>query len=681
MNRSIFLAIAVWGATPATAVGQNPPDTIPPDSVRLLGGLTVSVARPALTSGGSSSVIIELDSLGSPPAPSMEEVLRAMPLVQIRTNSRGEAQPALRGSEDRQIAILMDGVPLTLGWDHRSDLSIIPLTAARNVTLVRGLSSVLYGPNTLGGVVEVDVARTRVRESSIDPLAVGLGLDETGGTSVSLTGGRLADGRNGQWVIRGGAGFQDRKGFPIASGLADEPGIRPQYLAEDALRLNSDTRRADAFVMARYRSDDGAWGSLSASGYEVERGVPPEAHQDAPRLWRYPEQRRLIAALTGGTGQRETGLGQGDLEASLGVDVGSTLIERFATADYRTVEEAEASDDRVVTARLLGDHSVGGRGELRASATYADVHHDEVLTPGGRNGYRQRLWSLGVETEWRLGAADLTALTLGAALDGADTPDSGDKTPLRRLADHGLRLGVRSLVADGVLVHGGVSRRARFPSLRELYSDALGRFEPNPDLGPEALVGSELGFTATGRSGEIQVVGFHHRLADGIVRRSVVGSDGVSRFQRVNQHEVRSTGLEVLLVAALGDVTATGDVTVQDVKGFGEDGNEVRLEYEPSVVGKLGLDVPLPWSVRGGGDVRFVGAQRCENPEIGALQRLGSSRTVDLSVRRSLGLRSGGALNRMDLSASLRNVLDAVVFDQCGLPQPGRLLRIQLRIS
>ncbi len=117
------------------------------------------------------------------------------------------------------------------------------------------------------------------------------------------------------------------------------------------------------------------------------------------------------------------------------------------------------------------------------------------------------------------------------------------------------------------------------------------------------------------------------------------------------------------------------------MKGFGEDGNEVRLEYEPSVVGKLGLDVPLPWSVRGGGDVRFVGAQRCENPEIGALQRLGSSRTVDLSVRRSLGLRSGGALNRMDLSASLRNVLDAVVFDQCGLPQPGRLLRIQLRIS
>ena len=34
----------------------------------------------------------------------MDQVLRAMPLIQIRQNSRGEMQPALRGSEDRQIA-------------------------------------------------------------------------------------------------------------------------------------------------------------------------------------------------------------------------------------------------------------------------------------------------------------------------------------------------------------------------------------------------------------------------------------------------------------------------------------------------------------------------------------------------------------------------------------------------
>lgn len=574
----------------------------------------------------------------------------------------------------------MDGVPLTLGWDHRTDLSIIPLTAARSVTLVRGLSSVLYGPNTLGGVVQVEVARAQSRVASVDPVSVGFALDQTGGTNVSLTGGHLFDDRESQWVLRGGAGYQDRRGYPVASGVEDDASLRPEYLTGDALRLNSDSRRVDGFFMARYRADEGVWGSFSASGYDVERGVPPEAHQDAPRLWRYPEQRRVIAALSGGTGQRRTGAGTGDLEASVGVDMGSTLIQQFASEAFQTVDESEESDDRVVTVRLLGDHTLGQSGTLRASATYADISHDEILDPGGPSQYRQRLWSLGVETEWRVGAGDRSRIALGAAMDGADTPESGDKPPVVAVSDYGVRLGLSSLVADGFLLHGGVSRRSRFPSLRELYSGALGRFEANPDLRAETLLGSELGFTVSGASGEVQVVGFHHRLEDGIVRTTSVGSDGISRFRRVNQARVRSTGVELLLVGALGSSTASGDLTLQRVKGFDTDGSEVELEYEPSVLGKLGLVVPLPAELQVGGDLRFVGEQRCENPEAGGLQPLASSKSVDLSLRRVFRLGRGGALSRVDASASLRNATDAVVFDQCGLPQPGRLFQIQFRV-
>jgi len=615
----------------------------------------------------------------------MEQVLRAMPLIQIRANSRGEMQPTLRGSEDRQIAILMDGVPLTIGWDHRTDMSIIPLTAARRVTLVRGLSSVLYGPNTLGGVVEVDVARARSRVGEVEPMSVGFSLDATGGTNVSLTGGRLVDDLEHQWVFRGGVGYQDRKGLPVSDEALEDPTLRPELLAADDLRLNSDAQRIDGFFTARYRADEGVWGSLSASGYDVERGVPPEAHQADPRLWRYPEQRRMIAAFSGGTGQRDTGKGEGDLEASIGIDFGSTLIEQYASEAYDTVDETEDSDDFVATARVLGEHTVGERGDIRVSATYADVFHDEVLdatlTLPVANSYRQRLWSVGVETEWRFGRSDLSTVSLGGALDGSDTPESGDKPPVEAITDYGARIGLSSLVADGVLVHGGVSRRSRFPSLRELYSGALGRFEPNPGLRPETLLGSEAGFTMTGGSSEIQLVGFHHRLTDGIVRRSVVGSDGSNRFQRVNQAEVRSTGVELLLVGTLGTTTLTGDLTLQDVKGFDSDGSEVQLEYEPAVAGKFGVDVPLLARIRAGGQLRYIGSQFCENPEAGGLQTLGASASVDMTARRSFGLGRGGMMSRLDVSASLRNVTDAAVFDQCGLPQPGRLFQIQFRIG
>jgi len=603
-----------------------------------------------------------------------------MPLIQIRMNSRGEMQPAIRGSDDRQIAILMDGVPLTLGWDHRTDMSIIPLTAARKVTLVRGLSSVLYGPNTLGGVIEVDVARSETRVGSVEPFSLGLSVDGTGGTNVSLTGGHLYDDTDSQWVLRGGAGYQDRKGFPIAGGASDDPTLRSQFLSADALRLNSDSRRFDGFFTARYHADRGAWGAVAASGYDVERGVPPEAHQDQPRLWRYPEQRRLIGAVSGGTGQRETGAGFGDLEMSIGVDLGSTLIEQFQSEAFQTIDETEDSDDRVITARLLGDHTLGDNADLKASATYADVSHDEVLSVGGANGYRQRLWSFGLEGEWRVGASRHTTVNLGAVLDGADTPESGDKPAVALSSNYGVRLGATALVADGFLVHGGISRRSRFPSLRELYSGALGRFQPNPDLRPETLLGAEGGFTTTGSIGEIQLVGFNHELSDGIVRVSNTGPAGERRFQRVNQAKIRSTGVELLLIGSFGTTTATGELTLQDVRGLDLSGNEIELEYEPTVVGKLGLDVPLPAGFRASGDVRFVGTQMCENPEIGGLQSLGSSTSTDVSVRRLFNFGLGDVFDRIDASASLRNVTDALVFDQCGLPRPGRLFQIQFRI-
>jgi iron complex outermembrane receptor protein len=688
MNRVLIAALLVAHLVPLQGSAQDPdsipPDSIPQDSIRLLGGLTVSVAHPGLTSGGSSSVVIDLDSLGGIPAPTMEQVLRSMPLIQIRSNSRGEMQPALRGSEDRQITILMDGVPLTLGWDHRSDMSIIPLTAARSVTLVRGLSSVLYGPNTLGGVIEVDVARAQQRVGPVDPISVGLALDGTGGTNVSVTGGLLRDNRDSQWVFRGGAGFQDRRGFPVADGIEDDPDLRAQFLSADALRLNSDARRVDGFFTARYRADEGVWGSVSASGYDVERGVPPEAHQDRPRLWRYPEQRRLIAAASGGTGHRDTGMGVGDLEASIGVDVGSTLIEQFADEQFQTVDETEDSEDRVVSARLLGEHTLGERADVKASATYADISHDEMLTsgiaPGVASSYRQRLWSIGIETEGRLGAEGQTSFSLGGALDGADTPESGDKPRLDPISDFGLRFGASSLLADGLRVHGGLSRRSRFPSLRELYSGALGRFVANPDLRSETLLGAEVGFTASARAGEIQLVGFHHTLTDGIVRTSVIGTDGLTRFQRVNQDEIRSMGVELLLVGSLGATTLSGDLTLQSAHGFDALGGEVDLEYEPAVAGKFGVDIPLPAEFWAGGEVRFVGEQQCENPELGGLQSLRSSTTTDLTLRRLFRFGRGGTMSKVDATASLRNLSDAVVFDQCGLPQPGRLFQIRFRI-
>ena len=663
-------------------------DTVVADSVARfdLQGITIDVPRPTTTAGGSSTVEFRLDSVSLRPAPTLEEALRAMPLITIRTNSRGEAQPALRGAEDRQVAVIVDGVPLTLGWDARTDLSVIPLTAARRIRLVRGLSTILHGPNVLGGAVEIDIARGAEGYARPEPLTAHVGLDQTGGTSVAASGGTLSETDDGAWELRAGFGFQEHEGVPLPGGVGD-PGLDRGLLTADGdLRLNSDVRRLDGFGSARYRSDTGRWLSAVGSGFQSERGVPPEAHVDDPRLWRYPYQRRTIVAVSGGTGFHETALGLADLEASVGLDLGRTEIDAFATEAFDEVVDTELGDDRTLTFRLMGDAGVTERTELRAALTFADVDHDEVIGGGPEMAYSQRLWSIGGEVEQRfdgfLGISGLgtTRVTLGIAADGSDTPESGDKPALERLWDWGARLGLASLSeGGGVSYHASVSRRTRFPALRELYSGALGRFEPNPGLRPEVLIAGEAGITVDGRSGSFQVVGFHQRLQDGIVRTSVETPEG-SRFQRVNQDAVRSTGLELLANTRFLGAVLTGDLTVQDVSGRDVDGTVVQLEYEPAFTAKLGAQRSSLLAIVASVDLSVVGSQLCENPEIGGLESFDTSPRLDLGLRRAFGLPGLGGFGRGEGSLSVANVGDAAVFDQCGLPQPGRMLSLRFKV-
>jgi iron complex outermembrane receptor protein len=680
------LLLAVPGA------GAQEPDSIPGDSTATpryaIPGLTVSVARAVSTSGGTSAVELSLDSAAVAPAPTLEGILRDMPLVVVRQNSRGQAQPALRGADDRQIAVLTDGVPLTLGWDHRTDLSIVPMTAARNIRLIRGLSSVLHGPNVLGGVVEIDVARGAAEMPDPDPLTADLAADHLGGRSLGVSGGKRLEIGGGSWVIRAGAGYHERPGVSVPGALDESGDLRLAALTEDGdLRLNSDAERYDGFLSVRHRSESGAWASFSGSAFVSESGVPHEAHVDDPRLWRYDQQDRFIAALTGGTGQRETAWGTGDVEASIGIDVGRTFIDEYRTLSFRDVSGGEVGDDRTLTVRFLADHSLGESGQLRTAVTYADVVHDEVLDGREFNEYRQRLWSAGAETEWNLeGLVSLpglhgTKLSAGVALDGADTPRSGNKPALGTLWEWGGRVGFSALSRnDRFLFHGGLSRRSRFPALRELYSGALGRFVPNPDLEQEILTAVEGGFTVRDGGNELQAVVFHQRLSDGIVRSSVTSEEGERKFKRVNQKQVRSTGLEILASGSLGPFSVSGDLTLQDVKGLEEDGSEVELEYEPDVSGKLAVGLDLPWEVLGSADLRFMGDQFCQNPEVGGLQGFETNPSLDAGLRRAFRTSGRRALTRWEAFLSVNNVTDAAVYDQCGLPQPGRTVQLQIRL-
>jgi iron complex outermembrane receptor protein len=664
-------------ALPAGPLGAQARDSARADSLPLeLKEIVVRATKPITTVGGASGFELRLDSLRLPPAASLEMVLRELPALHLRRNSRGEAELSVRGSDSRQVAVLFDGVPLNLAWDGRADVSVIPSTGYQQVEFIRGLSSMLFGPNVLGGIVDIK-AGTSLRQPARTGLQLGAGVDRLGSfassASVTLPGESAA----GRWLVRAGAGLTDSPGLPVARGV-----VQPVATDRDR-RLNTDAKSIDGFASARFHSNSGAWASVSGAAYGAERGIAAELGNTNARYWRYPTIRRSVAAVSGGTGDREALFGgHGDLEASVGVDLGRTEIDAFSGPDYLTRTSFENGRDRTVTLRLLSDHSLGKRGELRAAFTMADVRHDDSL-PTEAVRYRQRLSSLGVETVWRLIEAgqgvNSLRVSAGGAYDLARTPETGGRPSFETLSEWGGRLGFTMEVGGGdALIHGGVSRRARFPALRELYSGALNRFAPNPDLRPENLVAVETGITARIGRGEVQAVAFRHQVNDAVVRVTLPAPD--RRFKRVNLNRLRTAGLEFLASAPIGAVVLSADLTLQSVNLADTAGVSREAENVPTVYGALRGRFPLPFNLVGGADLSVTGRQFCLDPGTGLETRLAGGALAGAELSRVWSVRPGGLLSKLETRLSVDNVADRALYDQCGLPQPGRLLRLQIRL-
>ncbi len=644
-----------------------------------LNAFSVSTARSVGVVGGAAAVVIKPMELRSSPAPSLDQALRESPFVLVRQNSRGEMEISVRGSDSRQAAVLIDGVPITLGWDSRTDPSLIPLTGAERMVIVRGLGSLLNGPNTLGGSIEV--THDALTQPVGGRLFGGAGVDQYGAMVGSLGyGRRVAEIAGGALSLRAGASHRQRDGVALAGGVVDPS-------EADGLRTGTDLKQTDGFAAVRWNNARGTSVGAMLSAYDAERGVPPEEHIAAPRLWRYPYARRSIAMVSANTGTFRSPLGQGSLEVGLGVNNGEFKIETFTNRSYATVNGSELGDERAMTTRALLTHSLGFA-TLRASYTGSDVQYAETVTPAAAVDYRQQLSSSGVELETPLG--DRTRLAGGVVFDRSTTPVTGGRMPAQAPFDNtGWRVGLTHELNARVRLHASASERSRFPALRELYSGALNRFRPNPDLKPETLLGFEGGvtvnraFASLGQS-TFQLIGFRHRLDDAVVRITL---SNPTRFQRVNRDRIESQGAEMLAGFVFGQdpdrsVSLNGDATLQRIRLFDQTANNAqrRPENNPEQRGRVELGVPLPVSARAFATARYIGAQSCLNGDTGREDQLQARTVGDLAVQRTFAVASSGPFRFLRALLSFDNVGNTAVYDQCGLPQPGRTLRVMMSV-
>jgi iron complex outermembrane receptor protein len=467
----------------------------------------------------------------------------------------GASRPVIRGLGGDRIRVLQGGLGTADASNTSPDhaVSFDPLSA-RQVEIVRGPATLLYGSNAVGGVVNVV-------DGSI-PDAV---PDRPLSATVDLSGGTSADERAGGVALSGGHGLfawhadalrRETNDVSIP-GFAESAALRAE---EEAQGGAHDEAAPGVLENSAIDSTGGSAGvavigqraslGVAFSGFDTLYGVPghEHAHEEAEA---HDEEAPVRIDLT----QRRLDL-RGEVLTAFGPFRSAKL--RLGRSDYEHVElEGDAVGTRFTNeaweGRLELPHRPIGpvKGSIGVQASHRDFAAigEEAFVPPSVTR------SLAVFALEEVGRGPVK-LQLGGRFESQDTDANGAEPASRSFSGTSGSLGVLWSRGDDWSAGFTAARSVKLPTAEELFSNgphlATRAFEVgDPDLEKERSLGLDL--SLRGRRGRVagEVSLFANRF-DGYIFEEATGvlEDGLEVFQFV-QRDADFVGAEASLTIDL----------------------------------------------------------------------------------------------------------------------------------
>ena len=661
-----LMVVGMLSLTSAVAA-EAQQDTVP--VIRL--GEIVIEASAAATLGAVAYTVkrIDMAKIATMDAAVVADIARLIPGAYIQTNSRGETLVYLRNAGDRQVGVFFEGALLNVPWDNRVDMSLIPASAIGGVSVAKGVPPVEYGANVVGGAVNL-TARTLQTPYAQTEIVSRLG------TKGRIEGSVTHQGRSGRSTFTGSVAYTRIDGLALPS-----DGNLPFNQTDLDVRTNTDSRVTNVFGAWAYEFDRATIG-VSVLHLDATKGVAPEGHLDPVvsrvRFWRYPDWRNTVAVVTGeGAAGKAT-----NWKGSAWANVFVQRIDAYESEAYDRFQAREQDHDLTFGSRVVLSHTIG-TSLLKFSfngltSTHRQTDSDlDPITGAVAAGqtfpelrYQQHLLSLG--SEYGFNPTEPLSVTIGASFDRMFTPKTGDKPAHDGFTDYSTTVGANYDIGNGGFVRASVGRKARFPTMRELFGTALDRFLLNPDLTTESSILAEIGVGVQGERISGEIIPFGTFTSGTIDQQSVlVPGESRTRRQRINLKGSRVLGVELVATArATDNISIEGHLTVMDVRRRRASTNESdKLSEKPGTLGRLVLDY---FGDAGTGIVLetvYTGRAYSLNDfnEFVPLQRsvvfnVRVSQTVHVSWR------------TLELFARADNVTDELVLPQLGLPAAGRMV-------
>lgn len=528
---------SVAGASPLKVDAMTiVPATNPPSAFQL-GVITVYGQAPQASEVLSATATVE--EIRKFERRDLSDALTLMPGVTPNhvvnsTGLRNEAGVAVRGFDLRQVPVFIDGIPVYVPYDGYVDLRRFTVYDAAQVSVSKGFGSVLYGPNTLGGAINV-VTRQPREKFEMDALA---GVFSGDGREFSLNLGS----RQETYYVQAGASYLERDHFR----LSDD--FRSVRVTEDGgQRENSyrtDWKGSFKIGWTPKGDDEYAIGYLYQGG---EKGNPPYAGTNAPvpvRFWRWPEWDKQSVYFIS-----KTQLGRASyVKPRLFFDQFLNTLESYDNATYTTQNLPRSFTS------IYDDYAWGGslefgtelipRNTLKTALHYKLDHHDGHNVGARHEIFEDQTCSFGIEDTFEI--TDKLSLVGGLSYDVREILEARDSTgvvyPDGDFDAMNPQVGAFYALPRSGQLHATVSRKSRFPTVKDRYSSGLGTAVPNSNLQPEIATHYEFGYAGTLVTNlSFQLNLFFSRIEDTIQR--VPAGPGLFQLQNTGESEHR--GVEI----------------------------------------------------------------------------------------------------------------------------------------
>lgn len=549
------------------------------DGVFQLG--TVDVVASPIDTTVPGETVIKGEALEQFNRDTLGKAVALTPGISLSRNSRNEDIVYLRGFDVRQMPLFIDGIPAYVPYDGYVDFSRFTIFDLAEIRVAKGAASLLYGPNTLGGAINL-VSRKPVKELEGD-LRAGFGAGSLQKYAANV------GSNQGKWYVQLGASYTDSNYFPLSGNYSAKSiptsasNATRNVLEDGGHRENSyqtDSRLSVKLGLTPNATDEYAIGYVQQNG---RKGNPPYAG-NAPgqylsigggansRFWQWPywnlESTYFIANVA--VGQDHV------VKARVYQDNYDNKILAYTNGSYsspiaNTTNFPSWYKDSTTGVSVELDSFAFSGHELAIAYHYKEDKHQDNGLALSKN-YRDVTSSIAVEDLIRV--SDLWRLRLGASHDQRDAKKvyywpTGSTSGTNWLAELTRKLG------GGAEAFASVAHKTRFPTIKDRYSASLGSGLPNPDLKPERALNVETGLRGSPWGGaRAQASLFYSRIENlmqrvNIIPVSLCNQPGVgaatSCAQLQNIAEARHAGVELSLDQTLGGGwTVGGNYTYLD---------------------------------------------------------------------------------------------------------------------